>query len=232
VVIPVPVPAVLAAPGGAPAIGRGAAQRLARAELAKAIYHQQPSLTERVLAAIARFLDRLFQAGNGVPGGWWSVVALAAIAVLLASGIIAWIGPVARSRRAGAPLAAAGPPRTAAGHRAAAERMASSGSYAAAIVECVRAIAAELEERAVLPPRGGRTADEFAGEAGQALPGHAEALQRAALLFDDVCYGQRDGSADGYQQVRDLDARIRASAGRAGRAAAARPAAMSGGKAP
>jgi hypothetical protein len=231
VVIPVPVPAVLAAAGGAPAIGRGAAQRLARAELAKAIYHQQPSLTQRLLSAIVRFLSRLFQAAGGVPGGWWSVVALAALAVLLASGIISWIGPVARSRRA-APLAAAGPPRTAAGHRAAAERMASSGSYAAAILECVRAIAAELEERAVLPPHDGRTADEFAGEAGQALPVHAEALKRAALLFDDVCYGQRDGSADGYQQVRELDARIRAGAGRAGRAAAARPAAMSGGTAP
>jgi len=31
-----------------------------------------------------------------------------------------------------------------------------------------------------------------------------------ARLFDDVRYGQRPGTAAGYQQVRDLDAAIQA----------------------
>ena len=63
-----------------------------------------------------------------------------------------------------------------------------------AICERVRAIAAELDERGVLRPLTGRTADEFAAEAGQALPPYAADLRGAALLFDEVRYGQRVGS--------------------------------------
>ena len=46
----------------------------------------------------------------------------------------------------------------------------------------------------MLPPRIGRTADEFAAEAGRALPVHAEALRDAARQFDEIRYGQRPGS--------------------------------------
>ena len=88
--------------------------------------------------------------------------------------------------------------------------MAAAGDHAAAIIESVRAIAVELEERGVLPPRVGRTANEFAAEAAQPLPGHAAGLREAARLFDDVRYGERAGTAAGYQQVRELDVAIRA----------------------
>jgi uncharacterized protein DUF4129 len=84
----------------------------------------------------------------------------------------------------------------------------------------VRAIAAELEERGVLPPRAGRTADEFAAEAGQALIAHADALRDAARIFDEVCYGQRPGSRAAYQRLSELDRQITASAPRVSRSAA------------
>jgi len=71
-------------------------------------------------------------------------------------------------------------------------------------------------------PRIGRTADEFAAEAGRELPPHAAGLLGAARLFDEVRYGQRSGTRTGYEQVADLDTRIRASAGR--RVAARNPA--------
>jgi len=208
-------PAVLAAPAGSiPVTGRQAGQRLARTELSKAIYHHQPSLTERVAHFLLTWLARLFRATQGLPGGWWGFVVLVVLAATLVTVVLARIGPVARAqcRRAGPGPAALA--RTAGEHRDAATRLAEAGDYAAAICERVRAIAAELDERGILMPRIGRTADEFAAEAGRALPPHAAGLLGAARLFDEVRYGQRPGTRPGYEQVTDLDTRIRASAGR------------------
>jgi hypothetical protein len=199
-------------------IGRKAAQRLAQAELAKLEYHRHLPLTQRIVEAVLTFIARIFTAAsNAAPGGWWGLIALAALAVILTAGLLNWIGPVARAHRGSGPLAAAGEARTARHHRQEAERLAASGDYAAAIVECVRAVAAELEERGVLLSRTGRTADEFAAEAGQALPAHAAALRDAARLFDEVRYGQRPGSRASYERLSELDRRIAASAPRASR---------------
>jgi Domain of unknown function (DUF4129) len=210
----------LAAPaGGAPGIGRRAAQRLARAELAKPIYHHL-SLAQRIAVAIARFFNAI---SRGAPGGWWGLVALAALAVIVTAGLQAWMGPVARAHRGQAPLTPQGQARTARDHRQDAGRLADAGDYAGAIRECVRAIAAELDERGVLPPRTGRTANEFAEEAGRALPAHAAALREAAWQFDEVCYGQRAGTRDSYERLHDLDKQVMASAPRVTRAAPPAP---------
>jgi uncharacterized protein DUF4129 len=194
--------------GHGPFIGRQAAQRLARAELSKPIYHRHLTLEERILHYLTTFLSHLFGRATTVPGGWWGLVALAALAVILVAGVLAWIGPVRRRHRGARPLAAPGQARTARDHRQAAARLAQAGDYAAAIAEGVRAIAAELEERGALPPSTGRTADEFAAEAGQLLPGQAAGLADAAAMFDEVCYGRRPGSQAGYQRIRDLDAAV------------------------
>jgi len=199
--------------GGVPPVGRQAAQRLARAELSKAIYHPQPSLTARVLHAVASWLGTVFRATQQLPGGWWAIVTLIAVAVVVASIVLARIGPLARAQRRARELAGPARPLTASDHRIAATRLAEAGDFAGAICERVRAIAAELDERGVLRPLTGRTADEFAAEAGQALPPYAADLRGAALLFDEVRYGQRAGSRPGYDRVTELDTRIRASAG-------------------
>ena len=68
------------------------------------------------------------------------------------------------------------------------------------------------DERGLLAPRIGRTADEFATEAGRALPPHAAGLLDAARLFDEVRYGRRPGTRPGYDRVSELDTRIAASA--------------------
>jgi hypothetical protein len=193
--------------GGGAAVTRQEGQQLARTELSKTIYHPGVPITERIEQAIERFLNG---AGVSVPVGWWAIVALAALLVIAIAGVLAWIGPVRRSRsHALGPLLSSGQ-LSARDHRQNAERIAAAGDYAAAIIESVRAIAVELEERGVLEPRVGRTADEFAAEAGQPLPGHAAGLSEAARLFDDVRYGERAGTAAGYQQVRELDVAIRA----------------------
>jgi hypothetical protein len=215
--------ALRAVPTGIPLASRQAAQRLARAELAKAIYHPQPSLTARVLHAAASWVGKVFRASQELPGGWWAIVTLTAVAVIVAAVVLARIGPVARAQRRARELAAPARALTASDHRRAAARLADAGDLAGAICERVRAIAAELDERGVLRPLTGRTADEFAAEAGQALPPYAADLRGAALLFDEVRYGQRAGSRPGYERVTELDTRIRASAGRAAPPAPAVP---------
>jgi hypothetical protein len=194
--------------GGTPLVSRQSGQTLARTELSKAIYHRHESLAQRLLDAVNRLLNDLYSAGKSFPGGWWAVVALAALTALAVTLILTRLGPLARARREPGPLVPSGQPLNAADHRQRAAQLASAGDYAGAILETVRAIARQLEERAVLSPRLGRTADEIAAEAGLALPAEAAALSAAAHLFDDVCYGEHPGTADGYALVHALDTRL------------------------
>ena len=189
--------AALASPG--PGIGRQAAQQLARRELSKAAY--QPSLTLRFLEWLSRLVAK---ANVAVPGGWWALVTLIVVLVIVAATTIFHIRP-ARSRRGRAGALLRGRSLSARDHRQQSERYAAAAEYSAAIIERMRAIAVELEERGILPPRPGRTADELAADANRALGAHAGELTAAARLFDDVMYGGRDGTRDGYQRVRELD---------------------------
>lgn len=215
-----PVAGLAASPPG-PGIGRAAAQRLARAELSKPMYHPQPSLTQRIVDFLNRLLN---QAGNTGLHGWWALAVLATVAALLVIGILAGTQVYRRSRRLAPPPALAAATRSARDHYQAAQRLAAAGDHGAACLECVRAIAADLEEREVLLPRPGRTADELAAEAGQALPAEAAALRAAAAVFDAICYGKRPGTAAGYQHIAALAARIRAGTGRSRLVAAQGPA--------
>jgi hypothetical protein len=94
-------------------------------------------------------------------------------------------------------------------HRAAAERAATAGDLAEAVRERFRAVVRELEQRGVLDPRAGRTVDEVAQEAGTALPLVADDLRGAAVQFDDVWYGGRPATAEGYRQLVCVDDRVR-----------------------
>jgi hypothetical protein len=194
-------------------LGRRDGQRIARRELAEVSFWQ------RIIEWLARLTG-----GKYVPGGWFGLIALAVLAVLVITVVIFWTRP-GRARRAAAAVLY-GEELTARDYRRAAERLAAANDYAAAIVEGVRAIAAELTERGVLPPRPGRTADELAAEAGAELPGLAGDLRTVARMFDDVRYGDKDGSPAGYQLVRRVDkdvAAARPSAGVAAQLALAGP---------
>jgi len=201
------------APGpGGPAVSRAAGQRLARAELSKSMYHPGVPLDERIVRWIEHAIGRVLHSAGltGPEASWWAVVGLATLAVLATAAITFWVGPVRRSALRAPAVLPPGELLSARDHRQRAERMAAAGDFTAAIIESVRAIAAELEERGVLAPRPGRTAAELAADASGPLPGHAAGLRQAARLFDDIMYGGRDGTAAGYQRLRDLDAGIRA----------------------
>jgi hypothetical protein len=188
-------------------IGRDPAQRLARRELSKAIYHQT-SVPREVLGAIERFLQRLFSGVNAnAPGGWWSLVALAALVVVVIAVVVVGAGPFAGSGRRGAHAAgsAGTPPLTARQLRAAAAASAGEGDYSTAVLQRLRAIAVSCEERGILVPDAGRTADELAAQAGARFPAHTSDLLEAARVFDRIRYGYGAGTAAGYERLRDLD---------------------------
>jgi hypothetical protein len=187
-------------------IGREAAQRLARDELSKPIFHQT-SLWQEIKNWLSSALGHLFNGASSVtPGGWWTVVALAAVAVAVVALVVARLGPVARSaRKSGPALDPGSRAMTARQLREAAAASAADGDYAAAIVARLRAIAAACEERGITARNAGQTADELAAAAGARFPGHSAQLAAAARLFDQVRYGGGAGTRDGYERLRQLD---------------------------
>jgi Domain of unknown function (DUF4129) len=194
-------------------IGRDQARELARQELRKTIYHRDdPSVVDRIVSRITDWLNNLF--GHSVAPhtssgmSWGGLIVLVAVVVIVVAAIWWRLGGVRRSAAQSNALLddQAG---SAKDHRSESERLAAAGQWAEAIRERLRAIARDLEERAILTPRPGRTADELATEAGSALPGQAAALHEGVRIFDDVWYGGRTPSADGYQRLTALDESVR-----------------------
>ncbi|MEU7556132.1 DUF4129 domain-containing protein [Streptomyces sp. NPDC044571] len=182
--------------------GREAAER----ELSKPMYHEHdPGLLQRALNRFWEWVGDLFDhASAATPGGALGLAAVAALVVLALAALWWRLGA---PRRAVAPAATLfdDAPRSAADHRTAAEAHAAAGRWSEAVRERMRAIVRSLEERALLDPRPGRTADEAAAEAARSLPAHTAELRAAARAFDDVTYGGRTADPDTYARLRTLD---------------------------
>ena len=191
-------------------IGRDAAQRLARDELSKAIYHQRQSLPARITHSVEELLHRLFSAAaSATPGGWWTVVALAALVVAAGSVIAVRLGPLARSARTTGPAWDPGPrAMTARELRDASAASAADADYSTAILQRVRAIVVSCEERGILTADAGRTANEVAAQAGARFPGQHADLAAATRSFDQIRYGGGTGTRDGYERLCALDAAL------------------------
>jgi hypothetical protein len=198
----------------APPVGRDAARELARRELQKPIYQRdKPSFLDRILNKINDWLNSLFghTPGEHAGGGWgWTALVVLVVLLILVAAAVWWrLGNVRRSAAERTSLLDDAH-TTAEDHRTAAERHAAAGEWPEAIRERLRAIARDLEERVIVEPRPGRTADELAAEAGAALPDHAEELAAGVRIFDDVWYGGREGDAEAYGRLTELDRRLRA----------------------
>ncbi|WP_299528091.1 DUF4129 domain-containing protein [uncultured Streptomyces sp.] len=214
----------MSAPGGAAARGylstgdtpvdipRVPAREAAETELSRPMYHENdPNLLQRGLDALLSWLGDLFDSAAGAaPHGPLGAALLTAV-VLGIAGVLWW--------RLGAPrrvsgtrtdlLFGANALRSADEHRAAAEAHAAARRWTEAVQERMRALVRSLEERTLLEPRPGRTADEAAAEAGRTLPEHATALRTAARAFDDVTYGGHDADQNAYLGLRTLDLTLR-----------------------
>jgi hypothetical protein len=185
-------------------VGRDAARDAATRELSDPAYQAaKPSWIDRALRwVLARVDDLLTGIARVVPGGIVGVLLLILLVVVIIIVIRVRVGKLARNVSASV---FAGKPKTAADHRRAAEEAAARGDLTEAVRERFRAIARGLEERGVLDERSGRTVAELAREAGGRLPEQATALRSAARMFDDVWYGGRPATIQGYQQLADLD---------------------------
>jgi hypothetical protein len=196
-------------------IGRDQARELARRELDKAIYHRdEPSVLDKFFDKVGNWLDSLFQHASqpGAGGGGGGVIAMIVIVVLILAviGLALWWARGGRNTKSARDALLDGTLSAAQDHRSLAERHAAAGEWAEAIRERLRAIARSLEERVILEPRPGRTADELALEAGSALPEQAGELVLGVRVFDDVWYGDRPGTAEGYAQLKRLDEHLQA----------------------
>ncbi|RAV09082.1 hypothetical protein DQP55_17965 [Mycolicibacterium sp. GF69] len=187
------------------------AHEAAQRELAKPIY-PKGSLTEQLIDWAEDLLYRLAAKGASLPGGWVTatvLLILLAVAVVVAVRIAR---RTMRTRRGHRETLFDHRELTAAQHRTAAEQCAAAADWAAAIRHRLRAVARQLEETGVLDPVPGRTATELAHDAGRELPHLSDELGTAATAFNDVTYGERPGTEDGYRLVVALDGHVRSRA--------------------
>ena len=126
-----------------------------------------------------------------------------------------WRGGPVRRTASGATTLFVGRTRSAAEHRRAADQAAASSRWEEAVLERYRAIVRSLEERTILDPRPGRTADEAAADAALVLPLVAADLRAAAQTFDTVAYGGRSASSTDDRFLRELDRAVLATSPRA-----------------
>ncbi|MER5472703.1 DUF4129 domain-containing protein [Streptomyces sp. NPDC002935] len=187
-------------------IPRDPAREAAKRELSKRMYHENdPGLFQRALNGFWDWVDKLFGAASAAtPGGTLGLVAIVLAVVAVVAALWWRLGTPHRAPASSATLFD-DRPKSAAEHRAAAEAHAAQGHWNQAVQERMRAIVRSLEERALLDPRPGRTADEAAAEASRTLPSHTDRLRAAARDFDDVTYGGRTGDQSAYQRLTELD---------------------------
>jgi Domain of unknown function (DUF4129) len=189
-------------------VDRDTAHQAAQRELDKPIY-PKGSLTQRLYEWIHELLFRLIEKGSSVPGGWFTISVLCVLLVVAIVVTIRVIRLTIRTQRVGDYQLFDTGQLSADQHRAIAERFAVEGNWAAAIRHRLRAVARGLEEARILDPAPGRTANELATDAGAHLPHLATELSAAATEFNDVTYGERQGTPAGYQLIAGLDEHLR-----------------------
>lgn len=191
--------------------GRGTGQAWAREELAKPAYERaRPSLLIRFLTWLVHQLEHA-AARTGLGAGQLAVLIVVVIAVVVVA--VIWGRKRVRLSTAGASASHAvlgAGVLTGAEHRLRAQQAMAEGRYAEAVREWLRAVARRLDERALIEPRPGRTADELAVEAARLLPQLQAELMAGARTFDDVVYGSVAATATHADQLRQLDAQVEA----------------------
>ncbi|MGI5283798.1 DUF4129 domain-containing protein [Nonomuraea polychroma] len=191
-------------------IDREEAGRRAAEELLKPGYEKE-SLLDLLYRRFNQFVGDLVDAATG--GGQTGGIIAAMMILLIIVGVIVLISwrlrKTARKNAAAVGGIFGERAMSAAEHRQAAERLAAEGRWGEAIQERLRAIARDLEERALVDGMPGRTADELAAEAAVSLPGFAPQLAAAARSFDDVTYGGVPGTRAAYEAIARLDEQLR-----------------------
>ncbi|MGB7979579.1 MAG: DUF4129 domain-containing protein [Candidatus Nanopelagicales bacterium] len=179
---------------------RDPARRLAELELADPAYGSaRPGLIQRAIDWLVDWVQRAAaQAGAAAPGGWLGILGLVLLVIVVVLFVRWRVGPM--SRASGLTFSV-DPGTTAAQYRARAEQLAAAGQWDEAISARMRALVRASQERGLIDAQPGWTADEVAAEVARKVPDARAALVRAARRFDDVRYGGRPGSAEGYREL-------------------------------
>jgi len=189
---------------------RNEARRWAIEELSKPQYADaKPSWFDELMNRFVEWLRSLNSDGSGPGQDWtWPVAILLAVALVITAIIV--VRPRLNSARKRASAAVFDEEATldAATFRSRASAAAARGDWSTAVVEQFRALVRSAEDRTVIDPQSGRTADEAAAQLGRAFSGSQAQLDDAARLFDTVKYGEGGAAAEQYESLRALDSHL------------------------
>lgn len=180
----------------------GTAHDWLRRELSRAEY--QESLSERFSRWFNNLVDDLAAATQG--HGLSPVAALVLLA-LLAGGIALVLS---RLRANPAPVGASAAVfsearQTADEHRRRADTALQREEWGEAVVEAVRALAAGLVERGLIPEQSGVTVHEIGERAAELFPRQVRRLEAMSLVFDETRYGERPAEERQAREVVELE---------------------------
>ena len=179
-----------------------------RRELSRSEY--QESLSERFSRWFNNLIDDLAAATQG--HGLSPAAALVLLA-LLAGGIALVLS---RLRANPAPVGASAAVftearQTADEHRRRANTALQQGEWGEAVVEAVRALAAGLVERGLMPEQSGVTVHEISTRAAELFPREVLRVEALSFVFDETRYGDRPAderqAREGVELERELGAR-------------------------
>lgn len=181
-------------------------------ELSKAPYQAaKPTLFDRISQSFLEWLNSL-TVGDGSAIPPLAFVALIAVAIIaiIATIIVYGIPRLNRKSRHEVILFGETDHRTSAQLRDAAEKAAAQEDFTSAVANMFRATARGLSERTLVTMTPGTTAHGFAIRASKVLPELENELDRAADTFDLIRYGRTPATRAQYEQLRDLESRVRA----------------------
>ncbi|KRE78051.1 MULTISPECIES: DUF4129 domain-containing protein [Micrococcaceae] len=185
--------------------GAGEARRWAEEELAKREYRDAaPSWLGTLWRNFLDWLQSLDGSQGDAAPVPSPVIALVIAAIIAAAIILARPRLHARSRQA-RDVFEREPTLGATDYRARAEAAAAAGKWGDAVVDRFRAVVRSAEDRAILDPQPGRTADEAARALSVPFNSQSGRLARAAATFDGVRYGNRAADSGDYRQMVELD---------------------------
>lgn len=135
------------------------------------------------------------------------VIALVIAAIIAAAIILARPRLNARARKA-QDVFESETAMSATDYRNRAEAAAEAGNWADAVVDRFRAVVRSAEDRAILDPQPGRTADEAARALSLPFAAESGRLLQAAAVFDGIRYGNRAAGSEDYQEMVGLDSAL------------------------
>ncbi|MFM9273640.1 DUF4129 domain-containing protein [Pseudarthrobacter sp. NKDBFgelt] len=185
---------------GAEEARRWAAEELSQPEYRDAAPGWVETLWENFLDWLST-LDGSADAGSTVPS---TVIGLVIAVIIAAAVIIAKPRLNPKARQVKEVFEPEG--ELAAGdYRQRAETSAAAGRWGDAVVDRFRALVRSAEDRTILDPQPGRTADEVARDLALPFSTEGQRLDRAAGMFDAIRYGNRTADAGDYRAMAGLD---------------------------